>query len=204
MTNNDKKKSEDDEFRQTEIYEAFSIASAGSVATPFTEDDEPLEFPKINDEDYHLGEIKYSETQYNEAKDYYLASYDTNTKDAKCSDIVEYMLQEKIAMCYFLMNDFDNSIQYYQDAIKDLTKDNKNKKKKKKNNTDDDDDDNINDEDDEKLRKMILFRIYMRLANLYVLSDESEDAIKCYTKAFPILVETKRVKMNEEITGILS
>merc|ERR1711862_259324 len=155
MTNNDKKKSEDDEFRQSDIYEAFSIASATSVATPFTEDDDPVEFPKINDEDYYLGEIKYSETQYDEAKDYYLASYGTNTKDSKCSDIVEYMLQEKIAMCYFLMNDFDNSIQYYQDAIKDLTKDNK--KKKKKNNTDDDDDDNINDEDDEKLRKMILF-----------------------------------------------
>jgi len=203
-----KNSNEDDEFRKADIYEAFSVASS-SLATAFTEDDEPIEYPKINDEDYHLAQIKFSESNYSEAKDYYMRSFDTYTNakstsrtsaHVKSSRIIKFMLQERIAMCYGLLKDFPNAIRFYQDCLKDLLEE-VSPKASKKSTVDEDDEDN--EENDNRLRNVILFRIYIKLANVYVEIGTSEEAITCYVKAFPILIETKRITMDEEINAII-
>merc|ERR1712151_112676 len=204
IDSNSIKESEEDEFRKADIYEAFSVASS-SAATAFTEDDEPVEFPKINDEDFHLAQIKYSESNYSEAKDYYMRSYDKyiSQSDSK-SNIILNMLSERIAMCYALLQDFPHAIEYYQEGIDGLLKMESNPKQKEKSKKkDNDDDENDDGEVNEKLQKIILFRLYIRLACVHLELGSSEEAIKCYVKAFPILIETKRTSMNEEITSII-
>merc|ERR1712151_1359321 len=97
------------------------------------DDDGPIEFPNITSEEYHLGEIKCSDSDYNAAIDYFMSAYDTYTnattgsitkQSANDKIIISCMLLERTSMCYSLKNNssYSQSKKYYMDAIIMLTK----------------------------------------------------------------------------------